>query len=173
REGHDLDVGVEAGPASLVRGRPPFERRPPDHQRPAVLVLELLVAVEPAIDADVASVARLGEPASLGDGNLRRDRQETPDSRPRPEAALDPCRGAEREHARDRQEEGDHARDQSGRESKGPEKPTRHVGVDAIAAVIVARPLRADRYATAWRRPWSMPPFHEIRICGAACPRPV
>src|SRR4029079_12722499 len=37
----------------------------------------------------------------------------------------------------------------AGPESKGPEEPTRHVGVDAIAAVSVARPLRADQYARA------------------------
>jgi len=48
-------------------------------------------------------------------------------------------------------------------ESKGPEEPTRHVGIDAIAAVSVARPLRAGNNATAAAGAGSMPPVHEIR----------
>src|ERR1044071_7911241 len=40
-----------------------------------------------------------------------------------------------------------------GRESKGPEEPTQHVGLDAISAVSVARPLRAGDNIGGWQSP--------------------
>ena len=75
---------------------------------------------------------------------------------------------------RRRRGEGGSRRDhRCARESKGPEEPTRHVGFDAISAVSVARPLRADTYARAAGGGGSMPPVHEIRSSSRGCPRPV
>ena len=51
-----------------------------------------------------------------------------------------------------------------GRTWKGPKEPPRHVGVDAIAAVSIVRPLRADRYATGAASTRSTAVVHE---CGA------
>ena len=54
---------------------------------------------------------------------------------------------------------------------KGPKEPPRHVGVDAIAAVSIVRPLRADRYATGARRPAGQRRvIHECARAGSSYP---
>ena len=138
---------VERSSSARAAGRAPRERRPPEHERPMVGVLELRVAVDPAVDADVARARpasamldRLGDrrpsarrraagPRGSRGPKLRRiaPRDAEGERRPRPGGAGDPRR--------------DH---RSRGNRKGPEEPTRHVGLDAIAAVSVARPLRAD-----------------------------
>src|SRR5262245_13984650 len=53
---------------------------------------------------------------------------------------------------------------------KGPKEPTRHVGVDAIAAVSVARPLRADPNGTVPPGTGARRPVHGIAATSSGYP---
>ena len=153
-----------------------LEAGPPEHQRPVVLVLELVLGVDPAGDGHVAGGAGLRQ----GDGPRHRDDlgrgQDPADAGAAPERAEQDPADREQREAGHGQEDGDHrgmiavaprrpAVRAGGRSGgiKSPKEPTRRVGVEVIAAVSIARPLRAATHATG-RRP--------RRSTGLSTPRP-
>ena len=90
------------------------------------VVLELRVAVDPTVDADVAGLACLGEAHGLGDRDLGDHGEQAADAVARAEAAQDRGGDAEGEHACGTEEEGTHARIIGpGMEGPGGTYPTR------------------------------------------------
>ena len=140
-----------AGPAQL-------EPRPAEHQRPPVLVLERLRGIDPPADADVPRAPPPGHLDRPGHGHDRGGGEDPPDPGPGSEP---PHERASRRRARQGRRgrgRGGSRRDDSRREPasgrrlrrgiNGPKEPTRRVGLDVIAAVSIAQPLRAAINAT-------------------------
>ena len=159
---------VDGGPAT-----PPTQLDPhaPEHERPMRLVLELVLGVDAALDRDEPG-RPVGQRPRLGDRDDRGHREDPADAEARSERAEDRDPDGERDQAHGDRDQGCHGGDYtrcSGlpRAWKGPKEPPRHVGVDAISAVSIVRPLRADRYATGAARAGSTAVVHE---CSSAQP---
>ena len=105
------------------------------NQRPVVLVLELVLSVDPAGDADVRLPALRGNRVCLGNGDDRRGREQAPDPVGTAERSEDQTARDERAKTHGTDEQGSHGGMIARRACKGPKEPTRGVGVDAIAAV--------------------------------------
>jgi hypothetical protein len=118
-----------------------------EHERPVRLVLEFIGGVDTAAHGHVPRGA-FGQLAGLGHGHDRCDRQQPPDTVVRAECAQDRDARRKGDQTQGDGDQGCHGGDYTRRTWKGPKEPPRHVGVDAIAAVSIVRPLRAARYAT-------------------------
>ena len=92
-----------------------------------VRVLELGLAVDPAVDPDVDGPARAGELDRLGDRHPRSCRQEAADTLARAGRTGDRSRAAERDEAGDQDQEGIHGRDDRTRARRRPGGPRGHV----------------------------------------------
>src|SRR5689334_16507334 len=145
----DLEVDrgailVDGSPASTAAGREPD---PSQHERSMDLVLEGILGIDASLDCDVAW--RPGrELPCLGDRHDGGDREQPSDPIVRSERAQDRDARGQGDHTQGDGDEGCHVDEDTRRTWKGPKEPPRHVGVDAIAAVSIVRPLRAEGYAT-------------------------
>ena len=102
------------------------------------VVLEFVLGVDPAVDADIPGGTVTGDREGVRHADPRCRRQQSPDAIARPEGSERDDAGGHGDQARNDEDEGGHggmiAGDPS-RAAKGPKEPTRGVGVDAIAAV--------------------------------------
>ena len=153
----------------LLDGRPSLagaglEPGAAEHEGPVVLVLELLLGVDPSGDGHVARRARLGERERASHRHDRGRGEDAADAGAAAERSQEDPADPEQREADQDQEDGDHAgmiaagtaarsrraarRDPAGISGESsPKEPTRRVGVDVIAAVSIARPLRAAIHA--------------------------
>jgi len=106
-EWHRLDPVLD-GPPTTAHAGSRLDSGPSQDERPVIGVLELLLAVDPALDADVAGLSGAREPDRLADRDQRRRREEPADPVATPEAQQH--RGARREHGQTGadEEEGGH-----------------------------------------------------------------
>ena len=99
----------------LVEDRPPapearLDASPPEHQRAAVLVRELLVRVEAPLDPHIATGAGGRQVARFGQGDRRRHREEAADADPRAVGAQEERADRDRDDPGGDHEQGGHGR---------------------------------------------------------------
>ena len=157
--------GLVSRPSSTVRQRSPSRTWTRERRSTSGRWASSSNVSSASIRPPIADVARraTGQRDGLGDAHLGRGPDEPADAIARAERAQQRGPEHERKQAGGDGEEGDHGGDDTRRAWKGPKEPTRHVGVDAIAAVSVARPLRAGPNGTVRRDTVARGLIHEFR----------
>ena len=109
----------------MVLERPPgapaagLETNPAEHEGPVISVLELVLRVDPAGDADIRLAARGGDGIGLRDRDRRCGGEEPTDPEGGAEGAEDEAAGKEGDETRGADEKGSHGPDDSRRPGPG------------------------------------------------------